>query len=286
MTGPFRRHQGGCGPTHGDCDEPAHPGYARTGLAMSGDVCCRRWSRATADGWQPSARTASRTACRCSMSGRMAGLPAYGARARRPAGQPRARAARLLRGGRARRGVPVSPLRLRHHAGVSQRTLFGSIADVEDLAAKRQFFTRLIAKCAARLGPSARRPARIERDRLYAITPERMTGKRIALPALAQRWPAVDRPSRRMPMPTPRNILTTPWCCSPAARIRTPAWPGRWTAIALSRPSASTTASAMRSSSSAAPRSASASACDWAGRLGAGPHLDLGRPRRLSARPR
>jgi nitroimidazol reductase NimA-like FMN-containing flavoprotein (pyridoxamine 5'-phosphate oxidase superfamily) len=73
-------------------------------------------------------------------------------------------------------------------------TLFGSIADVEDLAAKRQFFTRLIAKYAQ---PDWDRPRdvlpRIEQISLYAITPERMTGKQIALPALAQRWPAVDR---------------------------------------------------------------------------------------------
>ena len=42
------------------------------------------------------------------------------------------------------------------------------------------------------------------------------------------------------------ECMSARWFCSPAARIPPPAWPGRWTAIARSRPSASTTASATR----------------------------------------
>ena len=60
-------------------------------------------------------------------------------------------------------------------------------------------------------------------------------------------------------------------CCSPAARIRRPVWPGRWTALTESRPSASTTASATGSSSTAASTSAAGLRRlepDWAERLG------------------
>jgi nitroimidazol reductase NimA-like FMN-containing flavoprotein (pyridoxamine 5'-phosphate oxidase superfamily) len=73
-------------------------------------------------------------------------------------------------------------------------TLFGSIALVNDNTAKRQFFTRLMAKYAK---PDWDRPRdflpRLGQIELYAIAPERMTGKEIALPARPQRWPAVDR---------------------------------------------------------------------------------------------
>jgi nitroimidazol reductase NimA-like FMN-containing flavoprotein (pyridoxamine 5'-phosphate oxidase superfamily) len=73
-------------------------------------------------------------------------------------------------------------------------TLFGSIAAVENVDAKRRFFTRLMAKYAR---PDWDRPRdflpRIELIRLYAIAPERMTGKEIALPPMAERWPAADR---------------------------------------------------------------------------------------------
>ena len=86
-------------------------------------------------------------------------------------------------------------------------TLFGSIALVNDNTAKRQFFTRLMAKYAK---PDWDRPRdflpRLGQIELYAIAPERMTGKEIALPARPQRWPAVDRTRRRTPMQTaPQN---------------------------------------------------------------------------------
>jgi uncharacterized protein len=73
-------------------------------------------------------------------------------------------------------------------------TVFGSIAIVDDETAKRRFFTRLMEKYAK---PEWDRPRdclpRIDQIELYAIAPERMTGKEIALPAMAQRWPVVDR---------------------------------------------------------------------------------------------
>ena len=73
-------------------------------------------------------------------------------------------------------------------------TLFGSIAVVDDVPVKRQFFARLMAKYA---GSDRDRPQgllpRIEQIDLYAIAPKRITGKEIALPPMAQRWPAADR---------------------------------------------------------------------------------------------
>jgi uncharacterized protein len=73
-------------------------------------------------------------------------------------------------------------------------TLFGSIGLVDDAAGKRQFFARLMAKYAR---PDWGRPRdflpRIDAIDLYAIAPERMTGKEIPLPAMAQRWPELDR---------------------------------------------------------------------------------------------
>jgi nitroimidazol reductase NimA-like FMN-containing flavoprotein (pyridoxamine 5'-phosphate oxidase superfamily) len=72
--------------------------------------------------------------------------------------------------------------------------LFGRIARLDDIAAKRLFFARLMAKYAR---PDPTRPEgflpRIDAIDLYAIAPERMTGKEIELPAMAQRWPALDR---------------------------------------------------------------------------------------------
>jgi hypothetical protein len=72
--------------------------------------------------------------------------------------------------------------------------LFGSIALVDDEMAKRQFFARLMAKYAK---PDPTRPEgflpRLDAIDLYAIAPARMTGKEIPLPAMAERWPALDR---------------------------------------------------------------------------------------------
>jgi uncharacterized protein len=73
-------------------------------------------------------------------------------------------------------------------------TLFGSIALVDDETAKRQFFTRLMEKYAK---PDWNRPRdflpRSDQINVYAIAPQRMTGKEITLPPLTRRWPASDR---------------------------------------------------------------------------------------------
>jgi nitroimidazol reductase NimA-like FMN-containing flavoprotein (pyridoxamine 5'-phosphate oxidase superfamily) len=73
-------------------------------------------------------------------------------------------------------------------------TLFGRIAVVDDMVARRQFFARLMAKYA---GSDPDRPKgflpRIQQIELYAIAPERISGKEIALPPMAERWPAADR---------------------------------------------------------------------------------------------
>ncbi len=72
--------------------------------------------------------------------------------------------------------------------------VFGSIAIVDDEADKRRFFTRLMEKYAK---PDWNRPRdflpRIDMIELYALAPDRMSGKAIALPAAAQQWPALDR---------------------------------------------------------------------------------------------
>lgn len=80
----------------------------------------------------------------------------------------------------------------------------GRIAIIDDSAARRRFFARLMAK----YGPSEPgRPAgflpRIDSITLYAISPERMTGKEIALPPPSQRWPALDRTKTPHARPDP-----------------------------------------------------------------------------------
>jgi uncharacterized protein len=73
-------------------------------------------------------------------------------------------------------------------------TLFGRLGVVEDIAVKREFFTRLMAKYARPDWDRKRNfLPRIELIDLVAIAPERMKGKEIALPPMAERWPAVDR---------------------------------------------------------------------------------------------
>jgi nitroimidazol reductase NimA-like FMN-containing flavoprotein (pyridoxamine 5'-phosphate oxidase superfamily) len=72
--------------------------------------------------------------------------------------------------------------------------VFGRIALLDNVAVKQRFFTRLMAKYAT---PDPTRPEgffpRIDVIDLYAIAPERMTGKEVELPAMTQRWPALDR---------------------------------------------------------------------------------------------
>jgi nitroimidazol reductase NimA-like FMN-containing flavoprotein (pyridoxamine 5'-phosphate oxidase superfamily) len=72
--------------------------------------------------------------------------------------------------------------------------VFGRIRVVEDRDAKMRFFDALMAKYG---DPAWQRPAgfypRLEGITLYAIAVERINGKETVLPAVPQRWPAVDR---------------------------------------------------------------------------------------------
>lgn len=69
---------------------------------------------------------------------------------------------------------------------------FGRIRIVEDAERKRAFFDALMAK----YDPGSGRPPgfypRIDLVTVYAIAIDRMTGKQTALPAVQDRWPAVD----------------------------------------------------------------------------------------------
>jgi len=72
--------------------------------------------------------------------------------------------------------------------------VFGAIRIVEDTAAKQRFFDALMAKYGR---PDSSRPKhfypRLDEVTLYAIAPERITGKETALPAASEQWPAKDR---------------------------------------------------------------------------------------------
>ena len=71
---------------------------------------------------------------------------------------------------------------------------FGRVRVVEDATTKPRFFDALMAKYAQ---PSWQRPKgfypRMEGITLYAIEIERMSGKKLDLPDIAQQWPAMDR---------------------------------------------------------------------------------------------
>jgi nitroimidazol reductase NimA-like FMN-containing flavoprotein (pyridoxamine 5'-phosphate oxidase superfamily) len=72
--------------------------------------------------------------------------------------------------------------------------LFGTIRIVEDARTKQRFFDGLMAKYGK---PDSGRPKhfypRLDEVTLYAIAPERMTGKETPLPAASEQWPAKDR---------------------------------------------------------------------------------------------
>jgi uncharacterized protein len=72
--------------------------------------------------------------------------------------------------------------------------VFGTIRIVDDDSAKLQFFDALMAKYGK---PDSGRPRhfypRLDEITLYAITPERITGKETPLPAVSEQWPAKDR---------------------------------------------------------------------------------------------
>ena len=81
--------------------------------------------------------------------------------------------------------------------------VFGRMRTLDDAASKQRFFEALLAKYRKQ---GQERPAsffpRLGLIALYALTPERVTGKSIALPSVEQQWPAVDRtktPDARAP---------------------------------------------------------------------------------------
>jgi nitroimidazol reductase NimA-like FMN-containing flavoprotein (pyridoxamine 5'-phosphate oxidase superfamily) len=71
--------------------------------------------------------------------------------------------------------------------------VFGRIRVVEDRAVKQQFCDALMAKYGK---ADSERPKsfypRLDHITVYAITPERITGKELALPGVADQWPAKD----------------------------------------------------------------------------------------------
>jgi nitroimidazol reductase NimA-like FMN-containing flavoprotein (pyridoxamine 5'-phosphate oxidase superfamily) len=72
--------------------------------------------------------------------------------------------------------------------------LFGKIRVIDNASAKHRFFEMLMRKYSR---AEWKRPEsffpRIEQITLYAITPERITGKSTPLPDVAEQWPALDR---------------------------------------------------------------------------------------------
>ena len=72
--------------------------------------------------------------------------------------------------------------------------VFGTVRIVQDTAAKQRFFDALMEKYGK---PDSGRPKhfypRLDDITLYAIAPERITGKETPLPAIAEQWPAKDR---------------------------------------------------------------------------------------------
>ncbi len=72
--------------------------------------------------------------------------------------------------------------------------LFGRIVVVEDRSVKQRFCEALMAKYAS---PDWDRPKgffpRLDDITVYAIAIERITGKELALPAISEQWPALDR---------------------------------------------------------------------------------------------
>lgn len=72
--------------------------------------------------------------------------------------------------------------------------LSGEIEVIEDVEIKQRFCERLMVKYG---NPSWGRPVdffpRLDQIAVYAITVERLTGKKIDLPGVSQQWPALDR---------------------------------------------------------------------------------------------
>jgi nitroimidazol reductase NimA-like FMN-containing flavoprotein (pyridoxamine 5'-phosphate oxidase superfamily) len=81
-------------------------------------------------------------------------------------------------------------------SGLAYRSviLFGNIRIIEDKPARQRFCEALMAKYGK---PDTGRPKnffpRIDMITVYAVSVERMTGKEMALPPLAEQWPAKDQ---------------------------------------------------------------------------------------------
>lgn len=72
--------------------------------------------------------------------------------------------------------------------------LFGRIRVIEETAIKQKFCEALMEKYGK--GDTGRPKGffpRIDIITVYAVAVERMTGKEMAMPALSQQWPAIDR---------------------------------------------------------------------------------------------
>ena len=69
----------------------------------------------------------------------------------------------------------------------------GTVRIVDDAAAKAKFFDAFMAKYGK---PDSGQPKsfypRLDDVTVYAIAPERITGKEMALPAVSEQWPAKD----------------------------------------------------------------------------------------------
>lgn len=72
--------------------------------------------------------------------------------------------------------------------------VFGRVALVEDTETRQRFCEALMGKYGkADWGRPQGFFPRLDAISVYALTPERITGKAAALPVAAERWPAVDR---------------------------------------------------------------------------------------------
>jgi uncharacterized protein len=90
-------------------------------------------------------------------------------------------------------------------SGLAYRSvvLFGRIRVIEDSETKQLFCEALMDKYGR---PDWDRPKsffpRLDHITVYAVAVERMTGKELALPAVSEQWPALDRtksPNARLP---------------------------------------------------------------------------------------
>ena len=80
--------------------------------------------------------------------------------------------------------------------GTSYRSVvvFGRIRIVEDRALKQRFCDALMAKYHGRdVGRPKGFYPRLDEITVYAIAPQRLTGKETVLPPLSEQWPALDR---------------------------------------------------------------------------------------------